>query len=204
MQPHSILRITYWGTWRNVVGFVSPDVSNERSTFVFQGCEINCLNPSQWQHYGPSKRREIPTTQQGTTAHTPAVSTVRITSLFTATRLPQWHRGSEQLLPTLRCYAAAFVCGIGTFVVLAILMLEESPTHRATSVGGESTGNTTLCLYRGPETLKASTQSCTMPTGASCFDYPYRKFMTKLTACIWSTVTKQEAGYKTEIGREFH
>jgi hypothetical protein len=52
--------------------------------------------------------------------------------------------------------------------------------------------------------MKASTSPCTMPTSARAVSLSLQKIYDEINECIWSTAKKQEAGYKTEIGRQFH
>ena len=178
MQSHSILKIASWGKWRSVVAVVSSDVSNERTAYVFQGCEISVLRkvtqccwlrvsrrfertyglrvPGLWnqlsQPYPVTTLRSFETsgyTNHATKAshHNAPPHKCQPSLLCTLhhhllTHYHSWHCGSEQLLPMLRRYASAFVCGVGTFVMLASLP-QESPTQSATSFGGESTGKPT-------------------------------------------------------------
>jgi len=43
-----------------------------------------------------------------------------------------------------------------------------------------------------------------MPTSARAVSLSLQKIYDEIKECIWPTVKKQEAGYKIEIGREFH
>jgi len=132
-----------------------PDVSKERGAFVIKGClTVSVLpsgNPTVYQNVRKyqSRMKASHHTAPPQKRH-PSLPSTLLHLLHLSYHSDAVRKyGSELLLPTSRRYAAAFVCGVGTFVMLAILPL-VSPTHSATSVGGENDLETPLVSVQGP------------------------------------------------------